>query len=55
MPKHTNIAEFQQLMNTVATAWNTGQAKLAADCFSQDAIYTEPPDKQVYVGRQNSV
>lgn len=43
--------EFANLLKTIAEAWNHGDAKKAADCFREDAIYTEPPDKQVYIGR----
>jgi hypothetical protein len=42
---------FEQLMQTVADGWNEGNARKAADCFSQDAVYVEPPDKQLYHGR----
>ena len=45
-------AQFKDLMRTVAAGWNEGDAKKAADCYTDDAIYTEPPDRQVYVGRQ---
>ena len=45
-------AQFKNLMRTVAAGWNEGDAKKAADCYTDDAIYTEPPDRQVYVGRQ---
>lgn len=38
-------------MQTVAAGWNEGNARKAADCFSEDAIYIEPPDKQLYHGR----
>lgn len=43
--------EFRQLMQTVSDGWNEGDARKAADCFSKDAIYVEPPDKQLYHGR----
>jgi hypothetical protein len=43
--------EFKQLMNTIAEGWNEGNARKSADCFSADAIYTEPPDRQVHHGR----
>lgn len=43
--------KFNQLMQTIADGWNEGDALKAVDCFSDDAIYTEPPDKQVYRGR----
>lgn len=43
--------EFETLMQTVAEGWNEGNARKAADCFTEQAIYTEPPDKQIYKGR----
>ncbi len=43
--------EFKQLMQTVADGWNEGNARRAADCFSEGAIYVEPPEKQLYHGR----
>ena len=39
-------------MQTLAAGWNEGNARKAADCFTEDAVYTEPPDKQEYRGRQ---
>ncbi len=45
------IAQFRALMQTVADGWNEGNARKAADCFAEDADYTEPPDTQVYHGR----
>ena len=38
-------------MQLVADSWNKGDARKAADCFAEDAIYSEPPDKQLYKGR----
>lgn len=46
------LAQFGQLLNRVADGWNEGNARKAADCFSVDAIYMEPPDRQLYRGRQ---
>jgi hypothetical protein len=48
--KH-KFKDFERLMQTVAQGWNEGSAHKAADCFSEDAIYVEPPDKQLYHGR----
>ena len=45
-------AEFRVVMDTLARAWNEGDARRAADCFTEDAVYTEPPDKQIYCGRE---
>lgn len=44
--------EFESLMQRLADGWNEGNAGKAADCFTPDAIYTEPPDKQLYRGRE---
>ena len=43
--------EFNRLMQAIADGWQEGNARKAADCFSEDAIYVEPPDKQLYHGR----
>jgi hypothetical protein len=45
-------SEFETLMNTLAAGWSEGNARKAADCFTEDALYTEPPDKQIYRGRE---
>ena len=49
-PKVTT-AQFRALMETVSAGWNAGDARRAADCFTEDALYLEPPDKQFYAGR----
>jgi len=46
-----SINEYTQLMQTIAAGWNEGDARKAAGCFSEDAIYVEPPAKQLYHGR----
>jgi hypothetical protein len=43
--------QFQDLMHTVAEGWNEGNARRAADCFCEDAVYVEPPEKQLHHGR----
>ena len=48
----TTTAEFEILMQTIADGWNKGNARKAADCFSEDAVYVEPPDRQLYRGRE---
>lgn len=45
-------AELRALLDKVATAWSAGDARAAADLFTEDAIYSEPPDKQLYRGRE---
>ena len=43
--------QFKTLMTTVSDGWNEGNARKAADCFTDDAVYSEPPRKQFYRGR----
>lgn len=45
-------AGFRALLERLAGGWNQGDARAAADCFTEDAVYVEPPGKQVYRGRQ---
>jgi uncharacterized protein (TIGR02246 family) len=39
------------LLDELADAWNRGDAAAGANCFTEDAVYLEPPDRQYYVGR----
>jgi nuclear transport factor 2 (NTF2) superfamily protein len=48
----TSEPQFERLMRTLAEGWNEGNARKAANCFTEDAIYTQPPDKQLYMGRE---
>ncbi|MDG4824772.1 nuclear transport factor 2 family protein [Asanoa sp. WMMD1127] len=43
--------EFFALLAKLADAWTAGRSTEAADCFTDDIIYIEPPDRQRYVGR----
>jgi ketosteroid isomerase-like protein len=49
--KPMTTGEFKELLETVAAAWERGDARTAADCFAEDAVYSEPPDQQLYQGR----
>jgi ketosteroid isomerase-like protein len=42
---------FEELMHTLARAWSTGDPDAAVNCFTEDVVYVEPPDRQRYVGR----
>jgi ketosteroid isomerase-like protein len=46
-----NAADFTSLMSRLADAWSTGDVDAATDCFADDVVYVEPPDRQRYVGR----
>jgi ketosteroid isomerase-like protein len=37
-------AQFKALMESVADGWNTSNARRAADCFTDDALYSSPPN-----------
>ena len=50
-PGAITAEQFERLMQTIADGWNTGDARKAADCYTEDAQYCEPPDRQVYAGR----
>jgi hypothetical protein len=44
--------QFRALMETVARGWNSNNASLAADCFTDDAVYSAPPDTRVRIGKK---
>ncbi len=48
-----SFEDFKELLKMIAEGWNEGNAAKSADCFTEDAVYTEPPDKQVYFGRKS--
>ena len=50
-PPDFTARDFQHLLQTLGDGWNGGDARKAADCFTEDAVYTQPPDSQVYQGR----
>ena len=43
---------FAALLRGVSKGWNNNDARAAADCFAEDAVYIEPPDQQRYQGRE---
>jgi SnoaL-like domain len=54
MPRDRPIgpAEFRATLDSVAAGWNGNRADLAASCFTEAAVYLEPPDRQLYRGRK---
>lgn len=42
---------FRRLLGQVAAGWNSNDARSAAAAFHPNAIYSEPPAKQFYQGR----
>jgi hypothetical protein len=47
-----SAGEFNTLMSRLGSAWNSNDARLAADCFTEDAIYSSPPSARVRQGRE---
>jgi ketosteroid isomerase-like protein len=47
-----NAQEFCALMEQLARAWSQQDTDSALACFSQDAVYMEPPDIQIYQGHE---
>jgi hypothetical protein len=50
-PANAGEKQFAALLERLAANWNAGDAQAAAACFTADAVYVEPPRKQVYRGR----
>ena len=46
------VAELTALLERLATAWSTQDTELALSCFTEDAVYVEPPDIQIYIGHE---
>jgi hypothetical protein len=44
-------AEFSALMRRQEKAWNSNDAKQAVDCFTEDALYSSPPNPRIRRGR----
>lgn len=44
--------EFAAVLSGVAKGWNEGNAGMAAQYFADDAVYEEPPKKQLYKGKK---
>lgn len=45
-------AEFRELMERLARAWSTQDTELGLTCFTEDAVYMEPSDIQLYLGHE---
>jgi SnoaL-like domain len=49
--KVADESAFRALMQQVADGWTEGNAQKAVDCFTDEALYEEPPRKQFHSGR----
>jgi hypothetical protein len=45
------LTGFRATLDTVAVGWNSNRAQLAASCFTEAAVYLEPPNRQLHRGR----
>jgi len=45
------IGDYKALMNQLADAWNTNDARRAVELFSDHAVYSAPPEGKVRRGR----
>lgn len=48
---HVDATGFETLMARLARAWSAQDTTAALDCFTADAVYMQPPDLQLYRGR----
>jgi SnoaL-like protein len=51
-PGHLDQAGFQKLIGTLTDAWDSNNARQAADCFTEDAMFSSPPDPEIRKGRK---
>ena len=42
---------YRSLLERLASAWAARDPVVAAECFTQKAVYMEPPDRQVFIGQ----
>lgn len=49
-PMSTTAAEFTTLMKRVSDGWTLQDTEMALSAFAEDALYTEPPNLQIYHG-----
>ena len=45
-------AGFRALLERLAHAWETQDTDAGLDCFTEDAVYMEPPDVQLVIGHE---
>jgi pimeloyl-ACP methyl ester carboxylesterase len=53
LPEQSPPVDFEALMNRVAVGWSTLNTELAISAFSEAALYTEPPNLQIYRGHKD--
>jgi len=51
-PGRLDEAGFQKLIGTLTDSWNSNNARQAADCFTENAMFSSPPNPEIRKGRQ---
>ena len=51
-PGRLDQAGFQKLVGTLTDAWDSNNARQAADCFTDDAMLSSPPNPEIRKGRR---
>ena len=51
-PGRLDQAGFQKLIGTLTDAWDSNNARQAADCFTEDAMFSSPPNPEIRKGRK---
>jgi len=49
----STAAEFEALLRSLARAWSEQNTPAALACYTPDALYMQPPDRQLYRGRDD--
>jgi SnoaL-like domain len=50
-PGYLDQAGFQKLIGTLTDAWDSNNARAAADCFTENAMFSSPPNPEIRKGR----
>lgn len=49
-PRALTHSGFEGLLQSLATAWSHQDTSASLACFTEDAVYMQPPDQQLYRG-----
>ena len=49
-PSSSPELEFRALLDEVSRSWSVPDVEAALECFTDDAVYMQPPDGQLYHG-----
>jgi hypothetical protein len=49
--QNPGFADFEKLMKLVSEGWSKQDTELALSAFTEDAVYMEPPEEQLFAGK----